>query len=751
MDIEKLEDSQGLAFVGRSAPAQVMAVPEVGSPGVNPFMMIWRRKGIVLAVTLVCVAAAGVKYLLSTQIFRSEAKLFVQANGAKTPLEVGTSQSGGNSEQATMLRAQCELIKSNTILASALASPEVENLKTFNAGSRLTNVKENLNATVGKDNDIITVSFDSPYPKEAQTIVAAVVDAYVGYYGKEKRARVSELERWRNKTQADLEKKQQDLLEFKKANHAVSFNGDSSNLTMQKLTSLQAAMTEAHLDTVNARSAYDAAKAKLSDPMQLRNFVEYLRSTGASVGSDSNEQALRSQLVAMEAQAEALGRRYMANHPSVRAAQATVASLRARIAEMDRSLAEGYMTSLEQKIATSKNREAELQKSIDEQNKAVMSLNDKAADYEKLESDVKRLSNMVEKADMQIIDLNATANIGVPTVQVFDKPSEPSVPVRPERNVMLVEGLMIGLLLGCFAGVVRDWTDQGLRTSEEIIETMGVPLLGSVPHMTGPANPLAQGRKVDFEPASDVAETYRTIRTAVFFGTPDRESRTILVTSPAPGDGKSTFASNLAIAMAQTGKRVLLVDADFRRPVQHRIFECRPGIGLSTVLAGHEPLEKTIQSTGIAGLDILPAGPQPSNPSEILNSQSFNEVLEELSVRYEHVVIDSPAVMAVADARILSAMCSVTVLVLRAQTSTRKAAVHARRALQSVGAAILGVVVNDVPRARDRHGDYGGYSGYRAKYSNAPDNGGDPQGATIPGSKTTAMVPARSFLDLRRK
>jgi capsular exopolysaccharide synthesis family protein len=746
MDIEKLEDSQGLTFVGRGAPAQIMAVPEVSSPGVNPLTMIWRRKGILLAVTLLCVAAAGVKYLFSTQVFRSEAQLFVQANGERTPLEVGP-QASGNAAQTTLLHAQCELIKSNTILASALASPEVERLK-----ARWENVKENLNATVGKDNGIITVSFDSPYPKEAQTILQAVVDAYVGYYGKEKRARVSELERWRDKTQADLEKQQQKLLEFKKANHAVSFNGDSSNLTMQKLTSLQEALTQAHLETVNARSAYDAARARLNDPVQLRNFVEYLRSTGASVGSDSNEQALRSQLVAMEAQADALARRYLPNHPSVRAAQATVATLRSRIAEMDRSLAEGYLSSLEQKMAASKNREAELQKSIDEQNRAVMALNDKAADFDKIDADVKRLSNMVEKADMQIIDLNATANAGVPTVQVFGKPSEPSVPVRPERNVMLFEGLMIGLLLGCCAAVVRDWTDQGLRSSEEIIETLGVPLLGSVPHMPGPANPLAQGRKVDLEPASDVAETYRTIRTAVFFGTPDRESRTILVTSPAPGDGKSTFASNLAIAMAQTGKRVLLVDADFRRPVQHRIFECRPGIGLSTVLAGHEPLDKTIQSTGIAGLDILPAGPQPGNPSEILNSQSFNEVLEELSVRYEHVVIDSPAVMAVADARILSAMCSVTVLVLRAQTSTRKAAVHARRALQSVGAAILGVVVNDVPRARDRHGDYGGYSGYRAKYSGPPANGADaPSGTPVAGNKTTAMVPAASFLDLRRK
>jgi capsular exopolysaccharide synthesis family protein len=310
---------------------------------------------------------------------------------------------------------------------------------------------------------------------------------------------------------------------------------------------------------------------------------------------------------------------------------------------------------------------------------------------------------------------------------------------------MLLQGLVVGLVFGCFAALVRDWTDQGLRSVEEIQDTLGINLLGSVPHMPGPANPMTQGRKVDLEPGSDVAETYRTIRTAVFFGTPERESRTILVTSPAPADGKSTFASNLAIAMAQTGKRVLLVDCDFRRPVQHRIFETRTSGGLSSVLSGNDSLEKAVQSTGIAGLDILPCGPVPTNPAEILNSQSFNEVLEELSVRYEHVVIDSPPVMAVADARILAAMCSVTILVLRAESTTRKSALHARKALESVGAHILGVVVNDVPRGRDRHGDYGGYSGYRAKY-----HGGAPA-PEANGGKSSAMIPARSFLDLRRK
>lgn len=759
MNIQKVEDpssGQPLAYHAPShaMPQQVLSVPDVGSPRSNPLLMIWRRKGVLAAVVAACVLAAMVKYMVSTQVYRSEAKLFVNTSNMKS--DGGASSSGGSGSQNN-LHTQCELIKSATMLADVLAKEEVRNSKTLSGEQQqFSYMRNNLAATVLKDNDIITVSFDSPYKYEAQAILESVIKSYTEYHTKEKKLSVFKLEQYKQQKKAELGQKQKELLDFIEKNGQLSFAGnEKGNIVLQQLLSLQEALSAAHLEYLNAKSNYDSASGKLNDPMKLRNMIEYLRSTGMSIAADPNEQTLRGQLAAMEAQAEELGRRYLPDHPSVRASQATIASLRARIGEMDRNLADTYMVALQQKVATAKTREEELQKAYDDQNKLAIAQNVKAGQHKIIEDEVKRLSNAVEEADLQILKMNASESTGVPVVQEFDRPSD-AVVVRPNRQLMLFQGLLIGLVLGCMAAIVRDWTDQGLRSTEEITDTLGVAMLGSVPHMSGPPNPMAQGRKVDLEPASDVAETYRTIRTAVFFGTPERESRTILVTSPAPGDGKSTFASNLAIAMAQTGKRVLLVDCDFRRPVQHRIFECRPGVGLSSVLAGHEPLDRAIQNTGIAGLDILPAGPVPSNPAEILNSQSFNEVLEELSVRYEHVVIDSPPVMAVADSRILAAMCSVTILVLRAESTTRKAALHTRRALQSVGAAILGVVVNDVPRAKDRYGDYGGYSGYRAKYNASHANGSESatNGASATngsGTKSTAMVPARSFLDLRRK
>lgn len=223
---------------------------------------------------------------------------------------------------------------------------------------------------------------------------------------------------------------------------------------------------------------------------------------------------------------------------------------------------------------------------------------------------------------------------------------------------------------------------------------------------------VGRGQKVHLAPKSAVAEAYRTIRTAVFFGAPKGGAKTILVTSPAPGDGKSTIVSNLAIAMAQAGQKTLVIDCDFRRPVQYKIFEIDRNQGMSSVLAGRHTVDEAIQPGPVKGLDILACGPEVPNPSELLNGDMFADILKNLSERYDRVIIDSPPVTPVADSQILGALCSVTVLVLRAEKSTRRISQQARDALMSVGARILGVVVNDVSPKRGYYGYYSGYGRY---------------------------------------
>jgi capsular exopolysaccharide synthesis family protein len=203
---------------------------------------------------------------------------------------------------------------------------------------------------------------------------------------------------------------------------------------------------------------------------------------------------------------------------------------------------------------------------------------------------------------------------------------------------------------------------------------------------------------------SEAAEAYRAIRTAVFLGAPGQKAKTVLVTSPLPGDGKTTLVSNLGIAMAQVGLRILILDADFRKPMQHNIFEINlNGMDMSSVLSGKATLEETVQRTEFEGLHVLCCRPGIPNPSELLHSKKLAKTLEQLSAQYDHIIIDSPPVTTVTDAQILAATCDVTLLVISSKT-TRKTSQQARDGLLSVGACILGTVVNDVgSRSRYLH------------------------------------------------
>ena len=228
--------------------------------------------------------------------------------------------------------------------------------------------------------------------------------------------------------------------------------------------------------------------------------------------------------------------------------------------------------------------------------------------------------------------------------------------------------------------------------------------------LAGKSNIVRRGQKAHLEPRSIVAEAYRTIRTAVFFGVPKDEAKTIHITSPAPGDGKSTIASNLAIAMAQAGQKTLVVDADFRKPMQHQIFEvAHEATGLADVVAGVASLEEAVRPGPVEGLEVLSCGTEIPNPSEVLNSDAFARLLSEFSERYDRVIIDSPPVGPVADSQILSALCDITLLVLRAEVSTRRQSQHACESLVGVGGHLLGAIVNGVRR---KHGHYGYNSGY---------------------------------------
>jgi capsular exopolysaccharide synthesis family protein len=295
----------------------------------------------------------------------------------------------------------------------------------------------------------------------------------------------------------------------------------------------------------------------------------------------------------------------------------------------------------------------------------------------------------------------------------------PEVPAAPQKGRVMAMALVLGLLLGGGIAVGRDWLDQTVRSAEEVTALLGLPVLGIVPAMARHARTQERGLKVFLQPESHEAEAFRTVRTALFFGTPTVSAKTMLITSPAAGDGKSTLVSNLAIAIARAGQKTLILDADLRKPTQHVIFELdHPERSLSNVLAGRMKLSAAIQPTRVKGLHLLTCGRELPHPAEVLNSRQFALLLTRLAEVYDRILVDAPPVTVVTDAQIIGALCDATVLVLRADRSSRRAARRAIDALQSVGAHLLGVVINEVRKTGDRYGDYyGRYHSYRSSDS----------------------------------
>jgi capsular exopolysaccharide synthesis family protein len=351
-------------------------------------------------------------------------------------------------------------------------------------------------------------------------------------------------------------------------------------------------------------------------------------------------------------------------------------------------------------------------------------INTQQAEFQRLDTDLKYkegLSKQLEER-LRVVEMNADAEQRYNMVTVLEPAVQPGEPSSPRRYRTIAIALAAGLLLGASLALLRDRMDGRMRSVEEIQTMIGLPVLGVVPQMSGRRTAVARAMTVHLDPRSVVAEAYRTVRTAVYFGAGSSNCKTILVTSPEPGDGKTTSASNLAIAIAQTGRSVLLLDADFRKPTQHKNLDVNDSVGLSSVLAGRESLPRAIQHTGVDGLDILPCGPIPANPSEILNSREFGELVDSFAQKYDHIIFDSPPVNAVTDARILGAVCDATILVLRADKSTRKSGEHARNALMAVGARVLGVIVNDAPHRKGYEVYGGSYYGQADIVVRSPDS-----------------------------
>jgi len=702
---------------GQFAQDAMREGPENGLIGESLFQIAWRNRWLILGCVLLTIAAGFVYVQKATPIYESTSQVFVEQSGPKI---FGEAQ-GVLTQSKNYLYTQATLLTSTPIISNAMDSPGVSGLKTFAEIDNIVGyLRKNVSVSVGKKDDIITVAFESPYPAEAAQLVNALVDAYITYHSTTKKNTSAEvlaiLQKEKQKINTELNAKLAAMVAFKKANEALAFENRNSNIILDRLTSLSEAVTQAQLKTIEEKSNYETIRSMVSDPLKLQEFVRAQRARGFYVSSETESLRLQRQLDQLQLELTDLTTQVTSDHPSVRAKKVKIAQVQTQLSALDKGYAEAQLAIAMQQYESARQREEEITEFFENQRSLALTLNEQVAQYLLLESDWQQTKKLSDLLDDRIKELNVTEDVGALNISILEVARPADDPSKPQKARVLAMALMLGLMAGGGLSLVRDFLDHRLRSAEEIQAILGTPILGTIPGMSSRQSISDRGTKVHRDSGSITAEAYRTVRTAVFFGVPEGSAKTLLVTSPDKGDGKTTLTSNLAIAMAQAGQTTLLIDADLRKPKQHLIFGADKDRGLSALVAGRLTEEEAIQATEVPGLSILTAGPDVPNPSELLNNQAFGKKLKALAQKYDRIIIDSPPVAPVSDSRILAAICDVTLLVVRANKSTRNVSRHACEGLYSVGARLLGTIVNDVSPGKGYYGyGYGNSYGHKEK------------------------------------
>jgi succinoglycan biosynthesis transport protein ExoP len=299
-------------------------------------------------------------------------------------------------------------------------------------------------------------------------------------------------------------------------------------------------------------------------------------------------------------------------------------------------------------------------------------------------------------------------------IRIVDQAEVPRAPISPNTPRGLLLGLVGGLIAGIGLGFFVEYLDNRVKNPDELKQGLGLSFLGLIPEARGPAIDPGHPPLLGGAVPEDFAEAFRVVRTSVLFSSAGEGGRSVVVTSTFPQEGKTVVAANLAIGLAQAGHRVLLIDADMRKPRQHALLGLSQDPGLSSLLVGRAKAKEAIRSTKVRNLWLIAAGPNPPNPAELLGADRFGDLLKALIRHFDWLVIDSPPVMAVTDSTVIAHRATGVVYVVGCERVSRRAVKSAIEQLTTSRATILGAVLNRVNVSRNPH-YYSNY--YRRDYS----------------------------------
>jgi capsular exopolysaccharide synthesis family protein len=490
---------------------------------------------------------------------------------------------------------------------------------------------------------------------------------------------------------------EQALQQYREQTDAVSLD-DKQNIVVQKLADLNAAVTRAKTERIQKEALYNQVRSIQDNRAALDTVPAILSNTFIQ-----QQKTVVAELHRQQVQlAEKLGPRHPDMLKLVSSIESAEAKLQAEVVKVVQSLKNDYLASLSQ--------ERSLMAALDAQKRDAMSLNRKSIDYGSLQRDALSNRQIFDSLMQRTKETGISGELKASNIRVVDPAEVPRKPASPDKPRNLGFALFGGLAVALGLSFFFEYMDSCLKTPDDLKSMLGLPYLGMVPALSGK---LTHDPLINNGVPANFAEAFRAIRTNVIFSSGEGGGRSIVVTSTAPGEGKTVVSSNLAIALAEAGQRVLLIDADMRKPRIHSVLGVRQEPGLSNVLVGAAKPSEAVRKTNVVNLWVLPAGVQPPNPAELLGAKRFKDFVTSATQHFDWVILDTPPVMAVTDSCVVAHLTNGVLFVVAAEMTNRDTAARALEQLVRAKGRPMGGVLNRVDL---QHNAYYYSQYYRQEY-----------------------------------
>ncbi len=607
------------------------------------------------------------------------------------------------------------------------------------AAAMVGSFKGSLRVALVPNTRIIEVHYRSPDPQKAANVVNTLMQTYVENNFKARFDSTMQASDWLQRQLVDLQMKveasQEKLVRYQKEHEILGID-EKQNITMAKLDELNKELTVAESERMDKEALYRLVES--GDPDAVASGAGGLEDSSSSASGTQSPSQLLENLRAKQAdikiQVADLSTQFGPAYPKL-------TQLNNQLKEIDSQI-QTEMKKVASKVrgqyTTALQRESMLHDALEKQKQEANKLNESAIEYNIIKRDSETYRTLYEGLLQKLKEAGVSAGLKSNNFRIVDRAAQPAAPIEPNVPRNLLFALVLGLASGVGLAFLLEGVDNTVRTTEQAQAISGLASLGMIPlgsksAREGP-NPkrlvIATSKEAvelvtQVRPQSQMAESYRALRTSLLLSNLGAPPKVIMVTSALPQEGKTTTSINCAVVLAQKGVRVLLIDADLRRPSIHKTLGMGPHSGLSNVLTGSTTLEKAITRTAILpNLFVLAAGTPPPNPAELLASSNMRDVLNRLGEEYDHIVIDTPPSLSVTDAVVLSPRADAVVLVIRSGQTTKNALRRSRDILMQVNAKVVGVLLNAVDLSSPDYYYYYEYQGKYARYYREGDSSG---------------------------